>query len=275
MTHPYIAEGSVPPGNAALAVGPCRRLISLDYDGTLQNPTGPPIEPAFFEQMQAWRHYGVRWGINTGRTLDYLLQEILPCSPVLPDFICTCERYVYLADTRGYLQPATKHNNECHLHNLALRELLTPHLHQVLSELHHSHPHLHWQIATDDPLSVEATDSTTMDAIIPHLSHLVSPACTIQRAGRYMRFADSRHTKGTALGYVMHAWNVPAEHVFIMGDGHNDIDAFSRFPTAWCAAPATAHSEVLAWLANHPNPHIAAEPGVLPELRRWFTAQNM
>lgn len=273
MTHPYIAEGSLPPGAAAPAVAPCRWLISLDYDGTLQNPDGSPIEPAFFEQMLAWRSYGVRWGINTGRTLNYLLQEILPCSPVLPDFICTCERYVYLADAHGKLQPATEHNAECHHRNLALREQLAPHLHSRLAELKRTHPHLQWQLATDDPLSVEAIDSPTMDAIIPHLQELVSSCCSIQRAGRYMRFADSRHTKGTALAYVMQAWQVPAEHVFIMGDGQNDLDAFCRFPAAWCAAPCTAHAEVLAWLAAHPGTRTAPESGVLPELRRWFAAR--
>lgn len=272
MTHPFIAEGSVPPGRAIHAAGACRRLISLDYDGTLQNPAGPPIEPEFFKQMQEWRPYGVRWGINTGRSLNYLLQEILPCSPVLPDFICTCERYVYLADKHGVLQPATEHNSECHRRNLALREQLTPHLHRKLAELRRTHPHLQWQLAADDPLSVEAADSETMDAIIPHLQPMVNSRRTIQRAGRYMRFADSRHTKATALAYVMQTWHVPAEHLFIMGDGQNDLDAFGSFPAAWCAAPSTAHAEVLAWLARHPGTHTAPESGVLPELRRWFAA---
>ena len=270
MTHRPIAEGSIPPGLAAPAPGACRWLISLDYDGTLQNPAGPPIVPEFFEQMEAWRPYGVRWGINTGRALDYLLEEILPCSPSLPDFICTCERYVYMADECRLLQPATAHNDECHMRNLALREQLAPHLHRLLAALRNTHPHLQWELAAADPLSVEAADSATMDAIIPHIQCLESKDCTIQRAGRYMRFADSRHTKGTALAYIMQVWNIPPERVFIMGDGHNDLDAFRQFPTAWCAAPCTAHTEVLEWLSRHPGTHSAPEPDVLPELRRWF-----
>lgn len=270
MIPATIAEGSIPPGFAAPTSGACRWLVSLDYDGTLQQSSGVPISAEFFEQMQVWRAHGVRWGINTGRSLNYLLQEILPCSPVLPDFICTCERYVYQAGTDGRLHPAIEHNELCHRHNAELRAFLRPQLHSLLAELHRTHPQLQWEQAADDPLSIEALDSPTMDAIIPHLLPLVSEGHTIQRAGRYMRFADARYTKGTALELVRQTWQVAEGNMFIMGDGQNDLDAFRMFPAAWCAVPAGAHAEVLDWLEQHPEVHLAPENDVLPELRRWF-----
>lgn len=270
MIPATIAEGSIPLGFAAPVTDACRWLVSLDYDGTLQQTSSAPISAEFFEQMRVWRSHGVRWGINTGRSLNYLLQEILPCSPVLPDFICTCERYVYLAGADGRLHPDREHNELCHRHNAELRAYLSRPLLNLLAELRQTHPHLQWQSATDDPLSIEAIDSPTMDAIIPHLIPLVAKGHTIQRAGRYMRFADARYTKGTALELVRQTWQVAEEHMFIMGDGQNDLDAFRMFPAAWCAVPAGAHAEVLDWMKEHPEVHLAPESDVLPELRRWF-----
>ncbi|MBQ3217772.1 MAG: HAD hydrolase family protein [Akkermansia sp.] len=273
MTPRGIAEHSIPPGFAAPAPAPCRWLISLDYDGTLRAENGAPIPPAFFEQMEAWRPFGVRWGINTGRALDYLLQDILPCSPVLPDFICTCERYVYMADESGVLQPAERHNRECRQINLKLRENLVPRLHAALQQIRHSHPALRWELAAADPLSIEAADSDTMDTLMPLLWPLACPGSTIQRAGRYLRFSDARFTKGTALDYVIRRWQVPQEHLFIMGDGHNDLDAFRMFPHAFCAVPANAHPEILDWMQRNKAGHISPGTGVLQALRFWFRSR--
>ncbi len=263
-------EGSLLPGHAAPCTAPCRWLVSLDFDGTLREENGPAVTPAFFEKMAAMRAYGVRWGINTGRTLPYLCSELLPCSPVLPDFICTCERYIYLADTAGVLRPAQEHNLACERINMKLRQAFQPTLHRVLADIRNTHPHLEWEIAATDPLSVEARDSDTMDRLMPLLTPLTTPQITIQRAGRYLRFADARFNKGTALAYVCRELGIDDTHLFIMGDGHNDIDAFMQFPAAWCAAPANAHPEVATWLRANGG-HISTCCGVLHALQEWAT----
>lgn len=263
-------ESKVPPGLAAPFAGPCRLLVSLDFDGTLREPSGPAVPPEFYEQMAAWRHLGLRWGINTGRSLPYLLEELLPCSPLLPDFICTCERYIYLADDSRLLQPLTAHNAICRACNLALRQVFTPVLHERMAQVRAEYPRLVWEFATDDPLSIEAADSETMDALIPLISPLVRrhPGAAIQRAGRYLRFSDARFSKGTALSRILTEWGVPQSRLFIMGDGQNDLDAFRHFPAAFCAAPSGAHPEVLRWLAQR---HGCIAAGVLPALRLWLT----
>lgn len=267
-----IIEGQMPPGRAAGAPLPCRLLISLDYDGTLRSPEGAPVSPSFFEQMAAWRGEGVRWGINTGRNLPYLLEDLLPCSPVLPDFICTCERYVYLAGEDGRLRPAEAHNETCRAANMALRARFRPMLHAYLEGLRRRRPELQWELAVADPLSIEAPDPAMMDALMPCLAPLAEnePGIAIQRAGRYLRFSDARFSKGTALAYVLMAWRMPPGRLCVMGDGHNDIDAFRMFPEAYCAAPATAHPEVAAWLRAHGG-HVSPEYGVLPTLRHWHS----
>ncbi len=269
MSHPTVPEGSTPPGKTAPVVTAGKWLISLDFDGTLREESGPAVPAAFFTLMEQLRPLGVLWGINTGRTLPYLLSELLPCSPFLPDFICTCERYIYLADATGSLVPAAEHNAECERINLALRHRFRPSLHARLEQIRREHPQLSWLIAPDDPLSVEAQDSATMDALIPLISDLCSESCTIQRAGRYMRFADARFHKGTALAYVQQQLGIAEQHLFIMGDGHNDIDAFRTFPAAFCAAPANAHPEVAAWLLQNRG-HLSSSAGVISAINTWL-----
>ena len=266
MTLP--PEGSIIPGSAAPCTVPCRLLVSLDFDGTLREETGPAVSAAFFEKMAALRAYGVCWGINTGRTLPYLCSELLPCSPVLPDFVCTCERYIYLADAAGTLRPAEAHNRECAHINMQLRQAFQPTLHRALADIRNLHPDLEWEIAATDPLSVEAVNSETMDALMPMLTPLTTQQITIQRAGRYLRFADARFNKGTALRFVCEALGIDATHLFIMGDGHNDIDAFEQFPAAWCSDPANAHPEVAAWLRAHGG-HVSPQIGVLHAIEEW------
>lgn len=257
-----------PPRFAPPFRGACRYLISLDYDGTLRQDH-EAVSPAFFELMAAWRPHGVRWGINTGRSLHKLAAE-LRGFPFLPDFICTCERYAYLADAEGMLRPAAEHNAHCHRANMQLRAELLPTWQTFLSNMRAAAPALKWETAQDDPLSIEATDSATLDALMPAITSFARPCrhTAIQRAGRFMRLSDSRFTKGSALRCVQQSWQTPEHALFIMGDGHNDLDAFRLFPDAFCAAPANAHADVLKWLSRHGG-YISPGSGVLEALLHW------
>lgn len=267
-----VEEGQILPGRALPFAGPCRWLISLDYDETLRGHDAlQPVPLEFFELMRAWRHQGIRWGINTGRSLPYLCQELLPCSPFLPDFICTCERYAYVADDSGVLRPLVEHNAQCRAHNEHVREMVRPLLHARLDSLRSDYPGLEWVIAADDPLSVEAVDSAAMDDIMAYLAEFIASleGVSAQRAGRYMRLADARYCKGTALQTVAQLWQVPCSHWAMLGDGHNDMHAFRLFPEAFCGAPATAHPDVLAYLRSSGG-YISSTSGVMEILQAWY-----
>lgn len=266
-----VEEGQQVPGHALPFDGNCRWLISLDYDETLRShDPQQPVPAAFYELMRTWRPLGVRWGINTGRTLPYLCGELLPPAPYLPDFICTCERYVYMARPDGVLQPLTEHNAICMEANMEVRRRVTPLLHAQLARLRSDLPRLEWIIAKDDPLSVEAVDSATMDEIMAFLSPFIATlqGVTPQRAGRYMRLADSRYCKGKALQVVAQRWMVPAASCVLLGDGHNDLQAFRLFPESFCGAPANAHPEVLSWLRENGG-YVASTTGVMEILQAW------
>ena len=247
----------------------CRRLVSLDYDGTLRAEGAPGVQAEFFDVMERLRPHGVRWGVNTGRSLRKLAGELAGFR-LQPDFICTCERYAYLADSGGRLRPARAHNAHCHAANLQLRETILPAWHTLLHHLRRQRPGGAWEPAADDPLSIEAADSAELDLLMPQLSEFARqvPAVAIQRAGRFMRLSDARFTKGSALRHVQQAWHTPEEGLFLMGDGHNDLDAFRHFPRAFCAAPSTAHPDVLSWLQSHGG-HISSAPGVVSALLHW------
>lgn len=263
-----LEEGSIPaPGPSAPAQGGCRYLISLDYDGTLRQEGEHSVAPAFFAHVRALRSSGVRWGLNTGRSLRKLAGE-LESFPTMPDFICTCERYAYLADARGELRPATRHNAACHRANMQLRESILPEWQATLKQLRSLHPAAEWEPAADDPLSIEAADSATLDILMPHLRGFAQGQVSIQRAGRFMRLSDARFTKGSALRCVQQAWQTPESHIFIMGDGHNDLDAFRHFAGAHCAAPCTAHADVIYWLREHGG-YVSPCPGVMEALLHW------
>ncbi len=259
------------PGCVPALVGPCRWLIALDYDGTLRADTGVPVPSSFFELMRQWRGLGVRWGINTGRSMPYLLGELLPLLPFLPDFLCTCERYVHMSDAAGVLRAAQRHNERCLTDNLALRQRCLPAVQAALGRLRRERPELCWEYAADDPLSVEAVDAETMEQMLPAMRQLEAslPGAAMQRAGRYLRFSDARYSKGSALAYVARTWKVPADRLAIVGDGHNDLGAFRLFPEAFCAAPAGAHPEVTSYLSSHGG-YVSSGRGVEEALQFWY-----
>ncbi len=259
------------PGRVLPFRGECQWLVALDYDGTLRAESGVPVSPGFFELMQLWRAQGVRWGINTGRSMPCLLEELLPLLPALPDFICTCERYVHMGDACGVLRAARLHNERCLRDNLSLRARGVPVVHEGLTRLRGARPELRWEFAADDPLSVEAADDATLEEMLPTLRQLEAalPGASMQCAGRCMRFADARHSKGHALAYVARSWKVPGERLFIMGDGRNDLDAFRLFPEAFCAAPASAHAEVCACLGASGG-YVSPCNGVEEALHHWY-----
>ncbi len=263
-------EGSVLPGKTAPLQGDCRYLMSFDFDGTLRSKIGAPICPEFFELMEELRPFGVRWGINTGRNLPELIHEIGPCLKQLPDFFCTCERYAYFTDESGTVRPDVLNNERCEAHNNALRAQHQQRVRQGLEEMAERFPHVTWRSDPLDEFSVIALDEASMNELYPFLQELSAEldGFTLQRAGRYVRFSDARYTKGTALECVVRAWNLPEENLFIMGDGHNDIDAFCHFPKAFCACPLNAHADVLEH-AQSVGAYHSPETGVLEAIRHW------
>ena len=257
------------PGRCPPAESPSSALISLDYDGTLRRKGGAmaDVAPQVFVLLGQLHRRGVRWGINSGRNLADMA-KVLALLPLQPDFICTCERYVYLSDNAGLLRPLAEHNARCYAVNLKLRDSVHQPWQDTLQRLRVELPHAVWALSATDPLSIEARDSDTMDLMMPYILRFVDSltGVAVQRAGKYLRLADARFNKGIALQRVLAAWRVPPHCLFVMGDGHNDLAAFRLFPQAFCAVPADAHADVLRWVAHNYGSVFADVPSAL---RAW------
>ncbi len=230
--------------------GAVRYLISLDFDGTLREEVEPCVNPAFIELMSRWHPQGVRWGINTGRNLRTLLGEYLIDADILPDFVCSCERYVYCCDRGGELLADYDYNRGCYAAHEELRLRYGASITREFARMGQRHPDVSWETDPSDSLSIAAVDEASMEQLMPVLYeiHRRYPELGMQRAARFLRFCDVRYNKGTALRQVATHWQVAEKDCFLMGDGENDLDAFRLFPEASCAAPSHSHPIVLDYV---------------------------
>ncbi len=232
--------------------GETRWLLSFDFDGTLWgSDRRPQISARFFELMRRWRvDYGVRWGINTGRSMEYLWSELAAVAPFSPDFVVTSERYVSAAGPDGRLEPDGARNALCRREHALLFERFHDALEALFLELRERYPASRWSRSPEDPYAIEVEHIPDLDLFSPHMRALLArcPGLSVQRAGPYLRFCHAGYNKGTSLLHVAEAWRVPSRRIAIFGDGHNDLDAFRLLPEAFRGAPANAHPDVRAFL---------------------------
>lgn len=234
--------------------GVTRWLFSFDFDGTLWgSDRRPQISMRFFELMRRWRaQYGVRWGINTGRSMEYLWREYAPLAPFAPDFVVTSERYVSMAGPKGRLAPDVARNACCRREHALLFERFHDVLEALFLELRERYPSSRWSRSPEDPYAIEVEHIPDLDLFSPHMQALLArcPGLSVQRAGPYLRFCHAGYNKGTSLLHLAQAWNVAARRIVILGDGHNDLDAFRLLPSAFRGGPANAHRDVRAFLES-------------------------
>ena len=145
------------------------RLISTDFDGTLIEHGNPaPFSPLLVEVLTALRGRGVRWAINTGRTLESLEEGLESFAlSVHPDYVLTAEREIYQPGPagRGWVDYGDW-NQRCAERHKVLFDAAGPLLREVAdfvrrdtcAQLHYGryprgssgHPELNGLIATDD-----------------------------------------------------------------------------------------------------------------------------
>ncbi len=245
------------------AAGPARWLFSFDYDGTLRSgDETPPVSREFFELMSAWREeFGVRWGINTGRSINYLMEEYNAIAPFAPDFAVTCERYIHTAAPGARLLPDLRHNALCLDEHEKIFRRYHEKLEHLFTRLQEEFSSCRWNRAPGDPHSIEAETPGVLELFMPYIHRLLAecPGLSAQRTGPYLRFCHASFNKGTSLRRIADAWGVSTERILIMGDGHNDLDAFRLFPRALQACPANSHPEILAYAEKH-GVYISSRP---------------
>lgn len=253
-----------------------RFVLSFDFDGTLHDPASdPPVPVEFFDAIRELRgRHQVVWGINTGRSLEYMIEGFAEsCFPFLPDWVVTREREIHLPDGNGGWEPHVVWNERCEteIHGLFrhARELLDRLRHEV-----EQHTGAQWLEMVGEPAGLISRTEEEMEWIVSRITALVGdePHLAWQRNSIYLRFGHRDFQKGSSLGEVARMHGVPTARCFAMGDSHNDLEMFEPVHAAMTACPANAVEEVRARVLSHGGiiTRSVHGDGVLEALMHYF-----
>jgi hydroxymethylpyrimidine pyrophosphatase-like HAD family hydrolase len=224
------------------------QLLSTDFDGTLVSHFAtPPVVPELFALLQSLHARGVKWAVNTGRTLWHLehglRQEFR--FPIEPDFVVVEERDIYRRTRNGGWEPLGEWNQRGARHLDELFRLAGPLLTEVLAHLERF-PGA--QPIHDQGRFVGAVTANTedMDRLCVFLSKLRDrlPMFNFQRNTIYVRFCHQDYSKGSALGELTRHLGVSYEQVFAAGDHHNDLPMLDPRFAKFIMCPANSCEEV-------------------------------
>ena len=259
-------------------------LISTDFDGTLvehENPT--PFAPLLVEVLHALRRRGVRWAINTGRTMPMLAEAMQSFAlPIQPDFALTSEREVFRpkSDGSGGWEDFGDWNERCARVHREFFAGAAPMLAEVVAFLQaetgarivydheargaEGRPELAGLVAQDEP---------EMDRIVHFVDTLKGrlPELGYQRNKIYLRFCHAGYDKGVTLSELGRLLDVPPEARFAVGDHHNDIPMLNGVHAHHVACPANSVDDVKQVVANAGG-YVAAtgySAGVIEALRHY------
>lgn len=224
------------------------KLLSTDFDGTLiDHGVEPPVRPELFDALAALRAAGVKWAVNTGRTLwhldDGLKREFR--FPIEPDFAIVEERDLFLRASDGGWEPVGDWNGQAARHHTELFHLAEPLLAEVLvfMELLDDARAIH-----DKGRFIGAVTRTNddMDRLCRFLDKLRAklPMFSYQRNTIYVRFCHEYYSKGTALAELARHLGVTADNVFAAGDHYNDLPMLDGKFAKFVTCPANSCEEV-------------------------------
>ncbi len=233
------------------------RLISTDFDGTLVEHGNPaPFSPLLVEILTVLRGRGVRWAINTGRTLPWLVDGLQAFSlPIQPDFAITAEREIYQPAANGHgWRDLGDWNAACARRHDELFASAAPLLADIVrfvegetgAELRfarHSDPR--GGNATRDPRELSglvATNDAEMDAIVAFVDRrrAQDPDFSYQRNSIYLSFCHADYDKGTTLAELGRQTGVPRESIFAIGDHQNDLPMLNGKHAGHIACPGNS-----------------------------------
>ncbi len=257
-------------------------LISTDFDGTLVEHGNPaPFSPLLVEVLRTLRAHGVRWVINTGRSLSSLEEGLESFAlPIHPDFVITTEREIFQPAVRGRgWEDFGPWNARCaQLHNelfAAAAPFLAPVVKFVQKEtgadLQYGRRTRRNHGAASELAGVVARDNAEMDRIVAVLDTVrhQMPKFSYQRNSIYLSFCHAGYDKGTALAELGRLIGVAAEGTFAIGDHQNDLPMLTGVHARHVACPANSIDEVKR-VVQEAGGYVAREgysAGVLEALR--------
>ena len=245
------------------AMRPPVLLISTDFDGTLVEHGNPaPFSPLLVETLTALRARGVRWAINTGRTLPWLVDGLKTFAwPIHPDFAITAEREIHQPTTDGQgWRDLGDWNATCARRHRELIRSAEPVLEQIIRFVEReTHAELRYARHADprnptsscDPCNlsgVVATSDAEMDGIVAFVDRMrvQVPNFSHQRNSIYLSFCHADYDKGTALAELARQIGVPHASVMAIGDHQNDLSMLNGKHAGYVACPGNSIGQVKA-----------------------------
>jgi HAD superfamily hydrolase (TIGR01484 family) len=259
-------------------------LISTDFDGTLVehgNPT--PFSPLLIDTLHALRRRGVRWAINTGRTLPLLIEALTVFDlPVQPDFALTSEREIYQPAPDGSgrwvdfgdwnERAASAHRQFFAAASPLLEEMLGFVRENTAARIIYDH-HARGNEGSPELAGLVAHDESETDRIVEYLETIKPrlPDFNYQRNTIYIRFCHAAYDKGSTLAELGRLIGAGAESIFAVGDHHNDIPMLDGAHARLAACPSNSVAAVKD-AVRAAGGYIASAPysaGVIEALRHY------
>jgi HAD superfamily hydrolase (TIGR01484 family) len=236
-----------------------RPLLSFDFDGTLHNPAD---QPPVAQELFAWlRHLetqrGAIWGINTGRSLEHMIEGLAESHfPSPPHFIVAREREIFFPTSHGTWQADHEWNDHC---ERTIAQLLHE-WREVVTEIRHlveEQTGAAWIEQPGEPAGIIARTDAEMSWIVRQIETRVPATADLgwQRNSIYLRLGPRAFQKGSSLARVARHFQIHATHTFAIGDSHNDLEMLHHHVAAMIACPANAVPEISA--------HVHAQGGYL------------
>ena len=232
-------------------------LISTDFDGTLvEHGTPTPFSPRLVEIFHTLRVRGVRWAINTGRSLSSLEEGLESFAlPIHPDFVITTEREIFRPAANGHgWEDFGPWNARCAWVHTELFAAAAPLLAEVTAfvkketraDLQYGRRTRRSHGAANEIAGVIANDNAEMDRIVARLDAVRAqvPKFSYQRNSIYLSFCHADYDKGTALAELGRLIGVGADGTFAIGDHQNDLPMLTGVHARQVACPANSIDEV-------------------------------
>lgn len=223
-------------------------ILSFDFDGTLHHPDmEPPVPTEFFGLVRELHEdRSVLWGINTGRSLDHLMEAFTESHfPFLPDWVVAREREIYFSEANGRWLPHEPWNRCCekeiHVLFKRARKLLALIRHEI-----EEHTGAQWMQWEGEPAGVIARTEEEMAWIVERVAPLAAdePHLAWQRNSIYLRFGHRDFHKGSSLAEIARHHDVAAARCFAMGDSHNDLEMLDPAHAGMTACPVNSVAEI-------------------------------
>lgn len=231
------------------------RLWSTDFDGTLIDFGGDGrCGGAFAEALIGHRSQGGLWAVNTGRSLEHLLEGLDRFgAPAPPDFLLTNEREVFRRTRRGAWEPHGQWNAICAERHRQLFEEAAS-LFGEIEALAASVPGLEFlRERNGQPAGLVAATDALLDEFLHQLVALAGsvPSFSFQRNTVYLRFCHADYDKGSALAELCRMEGLGPADVLAAGDQYNDLPMLHPSRAAFLACPSNSIAEVKAAVEKH------------------------